>query len=118
MNGTLFYPHLIKITRPTTAGNLGAAPYSGETPANEAVVAEKIPAAIQLGSGAGKPEGKLPGDAPRTTYWRVLIPSNAIPAGSVRNRDIVTDEAGLRYQVTAAYMTILGYKLVVERLET
>jgi hypothetical protein len=48
----------------------------------------------------------------------VLMPLSAgVTVGSVLRGDIVTDDAGQRYQVWAPYINSLGPNFLVERLE-
>lgn len=112
------YPHTISIVRPIQDTGLGATAYSGETDKNTSPIAQDIAAGIQLMGGSGKPEGNLPADAPRASYWRILIPNSDLPAMPVLSRDIATDETGRRFQVVVPYMNALGYKIVAERLES
>lgn len=117
MSGFL-YPRTISITRPGTQPGFGAQGYGGELPSTETRVATGLPASIQLAKERGKPDAGLPADAGRT-LWKVLMPlSAALAPGSVVRGDIVTDDAGQRYQVWAPYVNSLGPNLLVERLET
>jgi hypothetical protein len=50
----------------------------------------------------------------RTTY---ASRRRALANGTVRDRDIVTDDLGHRYVVQSDYWDSLGYALRVERLE-
>ena len=49
--------------------------------------------------------------------WAIYVPPSALPRGSVKDRDIILDDEGIRYQVGQAYWEVLGYKLVCIRLE-
>jgi hypothetical protein len=112
---SFFYPHVVQITRAINDNLVGDVGYSGELPSNEQVIAQQIPAAIQRAK-EGRPTAKLPGDVP-SSYWKVIIPLAALANGTVQTRDIVTDEAGVRYAVSTPYWNSLGYTLVCERLE-
>lgn len=113
-----FYPHTVTITRPAVPVELGAGlqpRYSGESPDDEFVVAGPLAAAIQMKRLSGKPAGGMPGDAASKTFWLVLIPQ--LGPGIAEVRDIVTDEAGVRYQITSPYVAGFGANFIAERLD-
>ncbi len=111
---SFLYPQTITITRPATQPSAGLNGYGGALPSTETPVLSSVPASIQAKKEVGTPGTSLPGDASRRTYWNVLF--NA-PNGTLKDRDIITDNLGIRYQVTAAYWTPLGYSALCERLE-
>lgn len=111
------YPRLIRIDRPHAEGVYGAVGYRGQTETDEGCIARDLPASVQLRRSSGKPDAHLPGDA-KLSNWRILLPLGVIDASKVHTRDIVTDDAGERYQIDAAYMTSLGLQIAAERLET
>jgi hypothetical protein len=114
---SFLYPRTISISRQPTQTGGGIQPYSGMNPTIEEVIFSDLPASIQLAKERGKPESGLPADAGKT-LWKVMMPLSAgVPAGSVLRGDIVTDEAGQRYQVWAPYVNSLGPNFLVERLE-
>lgn len=115
---SFIYPRVVIITRSAVATEFGKGEYSGESSAKEQIVAENIPASIQLRNPSGKPETGLPGDTSRKSNWRVLIPLNALGHGVVKTRDIITDDLGERYQVSANYYNSLGANFLAEKLET
>lgn len=111
------YPRTIAITRPSVQSGVGVVGYGGVQQSNETPVASGIQAAIQEKKEGGKPDARLPADASRRTYWKVLIPLAALANGTINDRDIVTDDLGARYQVISNYWNSLGYNLLCERLE-
>lgn len=113
---SFLYPRLVAISRqaPVTGG--GVKPYSGMEPAEETSIASGLPASIQLAKERGKTEAALPSDASKT-LWKVFIPLAYAPLGLIQDRDIATDDLGLRYQVQGAYWNSLGANLLVQRLE-
>lgn len=114
---SFIYPRTISISRQPIATGGGVQPYGGMQPNAEAPVFSNLPASIQQVSAGAAPATNLPADAKRT-FWRVLMPLSAgVTAGSVLRGDIVTDDKGQRYQVTAPYVNSLGPNLLVERLE-
>ncbi|MDE2101963.1 MAG: hypothetical protein KGL39_32250 [Patescibacteria group bacterium] len=113
---SFLYPHTIAITRAITNNFVGNIGYSGEQPSQERTIVQKVTAAIQY-AGKGKTIAGLPGDVP-STFWRILVPLALLANGTVQTRDIVTDEAGVRYVVISPNWTSLGYQMGCERLET
>jgi hypothetical protein len=112
------YPRVISLSRSNVPIDTGTAnEYSGVRPDKEMLVAENVPASIQLLNPKSKPVTNLPADTSGRTYWRVLIPLGALALGAVETHDIVTDELGARYDVIGPYFNSLGYALLVERLE-
>ncbi|WP_186122368.1 hypothetical protein [Burkholderia gladioli] len=114
---SFLYPRTITISRQAVTTGGGLQPYAGANSVAEEVLFSGKPASIQLAKERGKPEIGLPADAGKT-LWKVLMPLSAgVPAGAVLRGDIVTDDAGQRYQVWAPYVNSLGPDLLVERLE-
>ena len=125
---SLLYPRTIAVHRaiPSAATNttVGLVGYSGMTtePAagdtqGETVLFSNIPARIQAAQSGRKRDSALPGDAVYAPTWAIYVPPSALARGSVKDRDIILDDEGIRYQVGQAYWEVLGYKLVCIRLE-
>jgi len=114
---SFLYPRRIRVLRPVTGQALGATEYGGEDRERERCIAGDIEAAIQLKKETLKPAADLPGDAARRTFWTILIPRCALPAETIRIRDIIEDDAGARYQVIAPYLNGMGYSLLAELLD-
>lgn len=109
------YPRTITIRRPnptTGVGNLG---YQGLQPADETVIAQNIKASIQRIQNIKNLEAKLPGDVPSGTVWAIFF---KFQKGALKDRDVIIDDEGIRYQVAAAYWNSLGCKAFCERLQT
>ena len=102
----------ITIQRKAAASQVGAQGYGGQPTIT--TIASGVPANINLKKEVGTPPAKLPGDTSRGTYWNV---SFYAPDGAVRDRDIVIDSQGNRYQVTAANWQAIGYQCLCEVLE-
>ncbi|MCG5072277.1 hypothetical protein [Paraburkholderia tagetis] len=112
------YPRTVAVTRPASDVAVGYQPnYSGLNPAAETAVASGLPASIQLKKERGKPDPGLPSDAAAKSFWTVFIPRGSAALGLIQANDVVTDDLGVRYQVTAPYCNSLGHALLVERLE-
>lgn len=108
------YPRTISISRPTQPAGIGAVGYGGELQSIETIIISGVPASIQQ-----KKEGRtnavdLPGDS-RASMWQILF-FGAL--GIVQDRDVITDDLGIRYQVQGAYWNSLGYNCTCEILET
>lgn len=112
---SFLYPRKITITRPTAQGGEGKIGYGGKTQAGEDVLAEDVPCNIQLRREGQKNSTGLPGDATRPTY-DVRIPKRALALGVVHDRDLITDDEGVRYLVVGPYWDSLGYAVRVELL--
>lgn len=110
-----FRRDIITITRPNAVTQKGAVGYIGETKADETVIASNVPADIQKQARGGAPSIKLPGDVIRETYPKIFF---NLARDTVQNRDIITDQNGLRYQVTNAYWTVFQYQCECELLQT
>lgn len=117
---SFLYPRTVSVSRPKAQTGVGQAAYGGTTESAETAVAgaQNLPANIQLAKEGRKPTADLPGDVSKTTFWKVFIPLAAVANGVIKERDVVTDDLGLRYIVTAPYWNSLGYNLFCERAET
>jgi hypothetical protein len=113
---SFLYPRTVTITRPQAQTGEGKIGYGGQTQAGEQPVATGIRCNIQLRREGQKNTTGLPGDANRPTY-DVRMPKRALAKGTVKDRDLVTDDLGERYVVQSDYWDSLGYALRVERLE-
>lgn len=115
---SFIYPRTITVSRPIPPAGVGVVGYSGTNPTNETVVVAGVPASIQVKRPSSRTANDLPASAPSPILWNVLIPLSAnIAVGTLKDRDIVTDDAGDRYQVEAAYWNSLGWSLLSIRLE-
>jgi hypothetical protein len=112
---SFLYPRIIAITRPNTLSGIGAQPYQGLEPAQETSVVLAISASIQEIKETRQSVAGLPGDVARGTLWNIFFKASK---GLVKDRDVITDDLGIRYQVTGAYWNSLGYKCLCERLQT
>jgi hypothetical protein len=111
------YPRTITISRPEVQAGAGNQGYFGLSPGSETPVASDLPASIQEKKEGRNPDAGLPSDIAKRTMWRIFIPAGSAANGLIQDRDIVTDDSNVRYQVGAAYWNSLGYNLLAERLE-
>lgn len=112
---SFMYPRLITITRPDTTSGVGAIDYQGLDPVNETIIQTEVAANIQRIENLRALVADLPGDVARGSMWAIFF---KLPNGTVLDRDIITDDLNVRYQVTAAYWNSMGYKAICERLQT
>jgi hypothetical protein len=122
------YPRTIAVHRAipsaastTTVGLVGYSgmttePAAGDT-AGEVVLFTNIPASIQAAQIGRKRDSALPSDVVLAPTWDIYVPASSLAQGSVKDRDVILDDEGIRYQVGQAYWEVLGYKLVCVRLE-
>lgn len=130
------YPRPITIKRPastlsSTGGKAiaqpsqkgGVMPYSGQnqTPATGASPGEDtlftgLPASIQS-KGGGATTDTIPSGAPGPMRWKIYVPKSALQPPGIKNKDVVIDDEGQRYQVVSNYWNLLGYTLETIRLE-
>jgi hypothetical protein len=116
--------HRVKTVAGSTDTTIGLTGYSGaeastnvSDPAGEAVLLTGIPASIQAGPTGRKKDSALPQDVVFMPTWLIYTPLSALAKGVVRDRDIIVDDEGYRYEVGQAYWNRLGCKLVCIRLE-
>jgi hypothetical protein len=116
---SFLFPRVISVTRPASPAGVGAVGYMGVTKGTETPIIANIPASIQAKTTmARQPAGSLPAASPGPIVWRILIPLSANVARDViKDRDLITDDLGDRYQVEAAYWGSLGWNLATIRLE-
>ena len=68
--------------------------------------------------GASHGKGPLPADVVWKASWGIHIPSSSgIPLNGIRDRDILIDDDGYRYAVSAAEWHAVGWTLDCMRLE-
>lgn len=125
---SLLYPRKIEGRRlKTVAGAadsaIGLTGYSGATqstqsgdPQGETVLFTGVPATIQATAAGRKKDGTLASDAVFAPTWEIYAPKS-LARGSVRDRDIIIDDEGYRYEVGQAEWEVLGYRLTCIRLE-
>lgn len=120
------YPRTVWVYRQkTVAGvtdNIGNVGYSGAEQGTgiegETLLYSALAASIQLGSaGRATTNVGLPGNATSKAVWKIFIPISAAALYSIRDRDIILDDEGYRYEVSANQWTSAGYEISTIRLE-
>jgi hypothetical protein len=114
---SFIWNRVIAVHRPQPAITAGDGGYAGLEATTETVIASGIPASIQTASrgGTGFGIGHVPSDAGRVQY-RIHIPFWAQAAIPINTRDIVVDDLGRRFQVSAPQPDSLGPLLLGELL--
>lgn len=108
--------HVVTIYRPQQQTGVGALGYGGNTRENQTAIAANYPAAIIINTKAETGIVKLPGDV-RAAWWNLYIP--ALPGGVlIKNYDVVIDENGNRYAISAAELTEMGWRCTMSEAET
>lgn len=111
------YPRVVTLSRPNPTSGKGALGYQGLLPADEEVLFTGLEASIQHRGGTANPTG-LPGDSMSVPVWKIILPPWSLTNGQINDRDIFTDDTGIRYQVQASYWNSLGYSCNCERLQS
>jgi hypothetical protein len=114
---SFIFPRIVQISRPNPTTGIGALPYQGLLPTNETILFTNIPASIQE-RGSTQQKAGIPADTKGAPMWIIIIPLAYCPNGSIMDRDVITDDLSIRYQVSAAYWNSLGYQCECERLQT
>lgn len=117
------FPRTVSIYRQKVVDGLGNVGYSGAeqsttTAEGEQLLFAGLAASVQassVGKNITTETSMLPTDSARKPMWNIFIPS--LPIYSVRDRDIVVDDEGYRYEVSSNEWTPLGYKLQTVRQE-
>lgn len=100
---------IVDVWRPATNPGMGAIGYGGDAEETRVAVMTGWPASILQGSHTPeKSDVGLPGDA-RMPWKMVLMP--AFPGVLILTNDYITDGNGVRYQVSDAELTNLGWRI-------
>jgi len=115
--------HRLKTVAGSTDAAIGNVGYSGaEQPsssdAGEVAIATGIACSIQAGAAGRRKDGTLPGDIVTMPTWNIYLAPDAVARNVIRDRDIVVDDEGYRYEIGQADWDVLGYKLVCIRLQS
>ena len=101
-----------------TSWGVSSKPVTGNVQAGEIAIVAGVPVNILGTTGRATGTGELPSDAPGPSRWRIALPASVCPKGSVKDRDVLIDEEGYRYQVSAAVWTAIGYRCEAIRTES
>lgn len=109
---SFLYPNIITISRPTPDTGVGAQPYDDLLA--ETILIQNVRANIQYNQSARQIASGLPGDVARGTMWDIFFRD---PGILIKNRDVITDEKSIRYQIMACDKHPLGYTALCELLQ-
>lgn len=98
----------IAIWRTQQQAGVGAIGYGGNTAATETVLMSGWPASLLIAGRGERTEQYLPGDK-KQPNWLLLLPSYL--GVVIQNADIITDDLGRRYVVSAAELSDLGWRI-------
>lgn len=113
---SFLYPRTISVYSPAAQTGEGVLGYGGQTQAGETAKVSGVRASIQLRREGQRSQVGLPGDGSRPS-WDIFTSRRALAVGVVRDRDIIVDDLGRRFQVLGDYIDSLGGKFRVETLE-
>ena len=109
------FPRTVAINRPAPEPRSGDVGDFSLSQTAETVIFSGLSASIQFASDGAAPAAGVPSDAVGRTLWKVLLQaSSTLPPGSIQQNDVVVDDAGLRYNIAAAYWSSLGFTLRAE----
>lgn len=99
--------HTVSLSRVQPPSGVGSQGYGGLLPDNVQAYVTGVPCSILHGTKGEKNDANLPADT-RQPWWVILMPA---AVGTVQYGDLITDEGGRRYVVSAAELTDLGWRL-------
>src|SRR5208282_6774746 len=118
---SFIYPRLLSVYRlpgfPAGVAGFGAQPYQEPQTARSGSVwatsptLSGIPCSIQEYRSGQRPVEDLPGSTLVTPTHKIYIPLLVLPKGSIKVRDYLQDELGVKYEVINPYWNSLGYRL-------
>lgn len=111
------YPRTIVFRRPSQPVQAGPGAYSGLLPANETLIIANIPANIQIDRTGRPSEARLPADAIGNPTHKFFVPTALLYVGQIKERDVIVDEVGSRYQIVAIEWQTLGVQIRAQLLE-
>lgn len=106
----------VTIYRPQQQVGVGALGYGGNTAQNQVAIVTGFPASVLINAKADKGPVNLPGDT-RQAWWNLLLPPIPGPV-IIQDADVVEDEIGNRYVVSAAELTDMGWRITMAESET
>lgn len=107
--------HTVNLNRPANLTQVGALGYNAGTVADGPAVAVGWPASVLTKSSGATGDTRLPRDT-RLPWLEILLPP--IPGVYIQYNDVLTDENGRRYEVSAAELSPLGWRIEAVLLAT
>ena len=103
----------LTVNRPQQQAATGLNGYGGDTLAGETAIMTGWPASVLMTRRGSPGETKLPSDT-RDPWMLVLLPS--FSGVNILSRDLLADDFGNRYVVSAAELTPLGWRLEAQQV--
>lgn len=100
---------------PTSGGLIG---YQGVSESTEDVLISGVPANVEIASsGRNSASSGLPGDSPGPIKWTITLPPSAMATmPEIMERDVIYDDRGERFQVSAYQPSQIGARIDCVRL--
>jgi hypothetical protein len=98
---------VITVLRPAGNTGVGAQPYGGDVVGSEVPLMTGWPASVLNGTKGERGDVALPGDI-RMPWAAILLPS--WPGVVLKPADVVTDDLGRRYKLSACELTDMGWR--------
>ena len=99
---------VVTVSRPAAVAGFGAQPYSGDVFSTMAPLLTGWPVSLLNGTKGENGSVALPGDV-KMPWAAVLMP--ALPGVTILMGDVLTDDLGRRFIVSAAELTGLGWRM-------
>lgn len=106
---------VVSFSRPAAQVSTGVNDYGGVTANTLMPLLDQWPASVITASTAGRPDAGLPGDA-SVAYSTVLLP--ALPGVVLRAADLMSDDLNQTAVISAAELSVLGWRLTVKQVTT
>lgn len=125
---SFMFPRTVAVHRPVTVPlihtgstdtkTVEVTGYSGVSTSTETTIYTGLRASIQVKSGVRQHVNALPSDTRSPYVYSIFVERGQIPDDGIKNRDIVIDDGGERYQVEAVRQdAVLGQHVIAYRLE-
>ena len=99
---------ILSVRNPLGAFTTGPTSYGGRVSSTDTILASGWPASVLTKTHLDTATARLPGDV-RTVFVEVLLPQ--IPGVTISHGQILTDELGQTYNVSAAELSDSGWRL-------
>jgi hypothetical protein len=116
----LVYNRTIAVHRPVTVaatGGVTLGDYSGVQDSTETVLFTGVKTSIQPRSSVRQHMNALPADARAPYVFSFFFKKRVLFVGDVKNRDILVDDQGERYQVEEVEWTLIGAHIRALKVE-
>jgi hypothetical protein len=105
---SFFYEYTLSQYRYKSGATAGEGTYSGD-PSDLQLIGSGLQGSVQKYRVGRSTPANLPSDAGAPDY-NIVMPFSSVPVlGQIRERDILVDQLGRRFQVFASEWTQLGY---------